>query len=116
MTVETVDAILAKAESLSSGTNSTSYPIETTTGWLLADGIVDIETMRILDRFLTSGGDVYRAQILGHTEKKGPFCRLEVVVDASQQPPFLIFQRDLTKLGKGYDYTEWQEEQSENAP
>lgn len=116
MTVETVDSILSKAESLSSGTNSTSYPIETTTGWLLADGIVDVETMRILDRYLTARGDVYRAQILGHTPKKGPFCRLEVVVDASQQPPFLIFQRDLTRLGKGYDYTDWLPEQSENRP
>ena len=116
ITVETVDAILAKAESLANGTNSTSSPIDTTTGWILADGIVDVETMRILDRYLTSGGDVYRAQILGHTARKGSFCRLEVVVDASQQPPFLIFQRDLTKLGKGYDYSEWLPEQTENLP
>ena len=72
------------------------------TAWLVADGHVSLAQMRMLDRFLTTRGDVYRAQVIGYFDEGGPVSRIEVVIDASQKPPKIIFQRDLTNLGKGF--------------
>ncbi|GAB4148293.1 MAG: type II secretion system protein GspK [Planctomycetaceae bacterium] len=73
-----------------------------TTAWLITDGLVTLEQMRQLDRYLTTRGDVYRAQVIGYYDKGGPISRQEVIIDASQKPPRVIFQRDLTPLGKGF--------------
>ena len=73
-----------------------------TTGWLVAEGRVDLETMRSLDRFLTSRGDVFRAQIVGHFDQQGPSVRLEVLLDSTEQPVRLKTIRDLSHLGPGY--------------
>ncbi len=73
-----------------------------TTGWLLMEGLVDLEQMRRLDKFLTTRGDVYRLQVVGYYDAGGPVSRLEAVIDATQQPPKIVFLRDLTGLGRGY--------------
>ena len=73
-----------------------------TAGWLLVDGLVDIWKMRELDPYLTARGDVYRAQVFGFFDGGGPVTRLEVMVDATKNPPRVTFQRDLNNLGHGY--------------
>ncbi|MEZ6126033.1 MAG: type II secretion system protein GspK [Planctomycetaceae bacterium] len=73
-----------------------------TAAWILAEGIVDLETLRQLGPYITVGGDVYRFQALGHFEEGGPTTRLEAEVDASEYPPAVRFVRDLTSLGRGY--------------
>ncbi len=73
-----------------------------TTGWLVMNGQVDLETMRQLDQFITARGDVFRAQVIGHFDSGGPLCRLEAIIDATTQPPKLIEIRDLTDLGRGF--------------
>ena len=75
-----------------------------TTGWLLMNGQLDLPTLRALDQFITARGDVFRAQIVGHFDAGGPVCRLEAVIDATQQPPKLIQLRDLTDLGRGFSH------------
>jgi hypothetical protein len=103
MTEEIVSAILAAQPIDADG-----QPIEeviqshATTGWLLSEGLVDIWGMRALDPFITSRGDVYRAQILGFFEGGGPVSRIEVVVDGTELPPRVVFHRDLDDLGRGY--------------
>ena len=67
--------------------------------WLLAEGIVDLETMRTLSRRLTTGGDVYRIQVAGFFEGMPMFHRAEVVLDATVKPPRMVFYKDLTPLG-----------------
>lgn len=76
--------------------------IRNTCGWLLIDGLVDINQMRQLDRHLTAGGHVYRAQVVGYFDQGGPYTRLEAVIDATETIPKTVFVRDLTELGKGY--------------
>ena len=66
--------------------------------WLLAEGIVDLETMRTLSRRLTTGGDVYRAHVAGFFEGQRMFHRAEVVLDATVKPPRVVFYNDLTPL------------------
>ncbi|HUG91231.1 MAG TPA: hypothetical protein VML55_10375 [Planctomycetaceae bacterium] len=73
-----------------------------TTGWLVMEGHVDLPTMRQLDRFITTRGDVYRVQAVGHYFEGGPTVRLEAVIDAAQYPPRLVALRDLSHLGRGY--------------
>lgn len=73
-----------------------------TAGWLFLDGLVDLETMRKLDPYLTARGDVYRAQVLGFYDGPGPVHRQEAIVDATRIPPRIVWQRDLNELGRGY--------------
>ena len=73
-----------------------------TTGWLYFEGLVSLNQMIALDTWLTARGNVYRAQVFGFFDGGGPITRLEAMVDATQKPPRVIFQRDLNSLGHGY--------------
>ena len=73
-----------------------------TAGWLRIDGLIDKWKMRELDPYLTARGGVYRAQVFGFFDGGGPVTRIEAMVDATQIPPRIIFQRDLNDLGHGY--------------
>jgi uncharacterized membrane protein YgcG len=77
-----------------------------TTGWLYFEGLVDMPTMQALDPYFTARGDVYRAQVFGFFDGGGPVTRLEAMVDGTQKPPRIIFQRDLNDLGHGYSRTQ----------
>ena len=78
-----------------------------TTGWLYFESLVpDIPTMIALDPWFTARGDVYKAQVFGFFDGGGPVTRLEAMVDGTQKPPRIIFQRDLNDLGHGYSRTQ----------
>ncbi len=100
MPLDLPDAIVA-ARARTSG-SSTTLDQYSTTGWLLIQGLVDLQTMRSLDGFLTTRGDVFRMQVVGHADRGGPVTRIEAVVDATQDIPRVIFQRTLSELGPGY--------------
>jgi DNA uptake protein ComE-like DNA-binding protein len=71
--------------------------------WLLSEKIVDKETMKKLLPYLTTGGDVYRAQIAGFFDGQGTVSRAEVVIDATVKPPRQVFSKDLTMFGSGFE-------------
>ena len=71
--------------------------------WLLAEGLVDLATFKRLGPWLTTGGDVYSFQAVGYFDQGGPTTRLEAMIDATKAPPRILFQRDLTTLGRGFD-------------
>ena len=71
--------------------------------WLLTEGIVDLVTFKRLGPWLTTTGDVYSFQVLGHFDQGGPTTRLEAMIDATKKPPRILFQRDLTVLGRGFE-------------
>ena len=70
--------------------------------WLLAEGVVNLEEMKQLLPYITAGGDVYRARVVGHYEGGGPAARLEVVIDATTQKRLLLSWKNMSHLG-GYD-------------
>ena len=70
--------------------------------WLLTEGLVDVPTFKRLGPWLTTTGDVYSFQVLGHFDQGGPTTRLEAMVDGTKKPPRIVFQRDLTGLGRGF--------------
>lgn len=76
------------------------------TAWLITENYVTLQQMRELDRYLTTRGDVFRAQVLGYFDEGGPMVRLETLIDATQKPPRVVFLRDLTELGKGFSATQ----------
>lgn len=103
MTEELADSIIAAHPVDANGAPlAEAIASHSTTGWLFLEGLVDIWTMRDLDPYLTTRGDVYRAQILGFFDGGGPVSRVEVIVDGTKNPPRVIFQRDLYDLGRGY--------------
>ncbi len=70
--------------------------------WILADGIVTLEQMKVLMPFVTGGGSVYRAQVIGYFDRGGPAVRIETILDATTQPAKIRLFRDISHLGRGY--------------
>ena len=72
--------------------------------WLLTDGLVDVQQMKVLLPHVTCGGQVYRAQVIGYFEEGGPIARAEVVVDATVTPPRPVSWTDLRLRGRGFSH------------
>ncbi len=70
--------------------------------WLLSEAIVTLDEMRALMPFVTAGGDVFRAQVVGYFESGEASARYEVVIDATADNPGVLFWRNLSHLGRGY--------------
>jgi len=94
----TVEAILAQREPNPTEANANRCH-ET---WILTEGIITLEEMRALLPFVTGGGCVYRAQVVGYFDRGGPAARVEAVLDATAGPGRIVFFRDLSHLGRGY--------------
>lgn len=73
-----------------------------TPGWLYTEGIVDLPTMRKLEPYLTTRGDIFRVQVIGYFDQGGPFTRVEAIIDGTEAPAKIRSLRDLTNLGRGY--------------
>jgi len=71
--------------------------------WILAEAIVELDEMRTLLPYVNVGGNVHRAQIVGYFERGGASSRAEVVLDGTQTVPRVLFWRDMSHLGRGYD-------------
>jgi len=82
--------------------------------WLAAEGWTEPAWMRILEPYVTAGGDVHAAQIAaffapGEADERRPVARgedlgvrREVVLDAARELPCVVLRRDLSNLGLGY--------------
>lgn len=108
--LEIADAIIS-----ATGIDSDDVPdfdpaTRATNAWLLAEGIVDLETIRLLDPFVTTKGDIFQAQIIGYFGTSGISARINVWIDGSQTPPKITQISDYTELGPGYRLIELQEE------
>jgi hypothetical protein len=70
--------------------------------WLVQEGVVTLEEMKSIMPFVTAGGDIYRAQVVGYFQGGQAASRAEVVFDATRTMPRLLFWRDISHLGRGY--------------
>ena len=57
--------------------------------------------MMRLERYVTAGGDVGRAQIIGYYDQRSPIARFETVVDGTDRPARQVYYKDLRRLGRG---------------
>lgn len=94
---ETVERIV---EARADATETENRKFET---WLTVEGLVSPDQMRMLMPILTAGGDVYRAQVIGYYEQGNLFSRGEMIIDATTINPDIVFFRDLSHLGRGFD-------------
>jgi len=95
---QTVDRILAsRGRGIDEG--SPSYRHAT---WLLTEDILDTAQMKELSPYITGGGDVFRAQVVGFHGGSGLSARAEVVIDATVSPPRQIYWKDVSLLGRGF--------------
>ena len=97
LTEEIVDQIIALREVSSPTDTSRAHPT-----WPLAEGILTLDQMKQLLPFVTTRGDVYRAQVVGYYDGGGVSARSEVIIDATIPQPRLLFWRQLGYLGRGY--------------
>ncbi|MGQ9563446.1 MAG: general secretion pathway protein GspK [Thermogutta sp.] len=70
--------------------------------WLLTEGLVTVDEMKSLMPFVTCGGSVFKAQVVGYFAGGGASCRVEAILDATVRPARLLFWRDMSHLGRGF--------------
>jgi type II secretory pathway component PulK len=106
MTAEMVQRIIGAREPEYTG-NMPSHRHE---HWIFCEEIVTLDEMKRLLPFITAGGRVFRAQVVGYFEAEAPASRVEVVINAATLDPMtglavprVVFWRELTNLGRGYD-------------
>jgi type II secretory pathway component PulK len=80
-----------------------SDPTYQTPAWLLTQAKLSPTKLQALDRYMTAQTQVYRVQVLGYFDKVGPMARVEAVIDTNAGKPRIIYWRDLSDLGKGFD-------------
>ncbi len=95
---ETVQAIISQRD-LDPADAEADRRYET---WILNQGIVTLDEMKALMPFVTGGGSVFRAQVIGYFDRGGPSVRIEVLLDGTTVPARIRFYRDLSHLGRGY--------------
>ena len=96
-----VETILAWRPSPSS--TEAPDPIYQTPAWLITEANFSPETLRTLERYITARSQVYRVQVLGYFDGGGPTARVEAVIDTNAGRPRIVYWRNLTELGKGFD-------------
>lgn len=83
----------------------TAIPYYKTPAWLLTEAEIDTSIFTQFANYITTYSQVYRFQVVGYFEFRGPQVRLEVVVDANNGRPRILYWRDLSDLGKGYNFS-----------
>ena len=64
--------------------------------WLLSRNILDLTVFRRVFPELTTGGDVFQADVIVHRAIGGPMLRRNLVLDAASSPPRRLYWADLT--------------------
>jgi hypothetical protein len=75
-----------------------------TPAWLILEAQISPTTLAKLDKYITTRSQVYRVQSIGYFDAGGPSARVEAVIDTNGGQPRILYWRDLTELGKGFDF------------
>jgi type II secretory pathway component PulK len=98
MTTDLADQIIAqRTQDPAQATDASQCP-----AWPLIQGLVDLPTMKQFMPYINTGGNVYRAQVIGSFEKGNTSARIEVVIDATQNPSHIVFWNDISRLQGGF--------------
>lgn len=76
-----------------------------TLAWLVTLANFDPTTLSQLEPYLTTRSQVFRVQAVGYYELNGPAVRLEAVIDANGGRPRFLYWRDLSDLGRGFNFS-----------
>jgi len=78
-------------------------PIYQTPAWLITQASFTPDKLRTLEKYITARSQIYRVQVLGYFDGGGPTARIEAVIDTNSKRPRIVYWRDLTELGKGFN-------------
>lgn len=78
-------------------------PATTTGAWLVTQAGMTADKFRALEPYVTGRTMTYRVHALGYFAAGGPVARAEAVVDTNQGKPRVLYFRDLTDLGRGFE-------------
>jgi DNA uptake protein ComE-like DNA-binding protein len=84
--------------------------------WLLIEGIVTLPEMRQIERYVTSGGDVFSGQSVGFFDAGPMAARIEFIVDRSGTTAHRRAASDLSALGRGFSNSQLGVEPADEAP
>lgn len=98
MTEEVADEILATRSGL-----DPLDPATKTAAWLVTQLNMPSATFNTMSRYVTGTTQTYRVQSIGYFANGGPTARVEAVIDTNQGKPRIVFYRDLTELGRGFE-------------
>lgn len=107
LTSDLIQQIVTQRPSLDSSYQAN--PTYNTPAWLITQLGVSPTTMAKLDKYITATTQVYRFQVLGYFDGGGPVARIEAVIDTNNGAPLILYQRDITDLGKGFDLSQYQQ-------
>jgi type II secretory pathway component PulK len=100
--VSTIQTIMATRPQAS--TTDAPDPIFQTPTWLITEANVPVATLQSTEQYITARSQVFRVQSIGHFDSGGPIARVEAVIDTNAgQRPRIVYYRDLTGLGKGFN-------------
>ena len=109
ITEELVDQIISLRGDPSEQSDESAESATRNETWLLTEGLLltedgqpDVAKMKQLMPFLTTGGSVYRAQVVGYFQGRGGSSRVEVIIDTTGTTPSVRMWRDLSHLGRGF--------------
>jgi hypothetical protein len=88
------------------GTIDPTDLLHQTPAWLLTDANISPTALAALESYVTARSQVYRMQVIGYFDGGGPSVRVEAVVDTNSGRPRIVYRRDLTEFGKGFDMTQ----------
>lgn len=98
-----VSSIVSRRPSSSAGAGTDA--VFRTPAWLMTELNLSKDSLKKLDKFITARTQVYRFQAVGSFDQGGPSARVEAVVDTNQGRPRIVYFRDLSELGRGFDLT-----------
>ncbi len=75
---------------------------QTCPAWPVIEGVMPLATIKSMLPYITAGGSVYRAQIIGHFDKGNPVARLQVLLDATQRPTRVLLWKDMSRMTGGF--------------
>lgn len=87
------------------GAGDPTDPTFQTPTWLLTKANIPVNVLQGLDRYITCRSQVYRVQSVGYFDGGGPTARIEAVIDTNNGQPRIINWRDLTEMGKVFDFS-----------
>ncbi len=83
-------------------------------GWIWAEGLVDATTMARVRPYLTLGGDVASAQVIGFRDDMSPTYRFDVLFDATSRPARVVSMKTWHAWGRGFSAAELRGETSDD--
>jgi hypothetical protein len=71
--------------------------------WLLTEAGFPPAKLIQLENYITTRSQSYRVQVVGYFDREGPMARAEAVIDTNNGRPRIVYKRDLTEMGRGFN-------------